>query len=1102
MSTRILLFFGFIFLIFTNISNAQQRVSQEDFNVAYRQYPNLPSGILEAISYSVSHFENLNVDEHDAHEHNGRPEVFGIFGLVENGKGYFKNTLIDVCKLNRISPETFKLNPQLQITAVAKYINHIISQNELGNNDAERMKKIIDAISEIPNNSVGNQYCRKLQQYEVFNNLQKGFSKNNISVQKNVIASNWFNGNDFALLSCNNVQVARNAVTNGTIHYESEPFTNELVVSTDYPPALWAATNNYSSRNGTAITHIAIHTTEGSYAGSISWLQNPSSNASAHYVIRSSDGQITQMVLETNKAWHIGSENPYTIGIEHEGYVAQTGWYTTAMYNASAALAVDICNDRGISKTACYSGASCIGSSSSCQLAQTFTIKGHQHFPNQTHTDPGINWNWATYYNLINPSNSCTAPNAPTVANITTNSTRISWNAPSGATSYSVQYKLSSASTWTTVTSTTNALFLQNLTAGSTYNVKVATVCGSNTSAYSTITNFSTIASTFTACNGSFTDSGGSGNYSNTENYTFTIAPTGAYSVTLTFNSFGVEANYDYMYIYNGTSTSAPLIGTYTGTNSPGTITANSGAVTIKFTSDNATVSWGYSADWSCSTTPPCGLPSNLTSTNITNNAATLNWNLVSGATSYNVEYKPNGSTSWNSLSSSTNSLNLTNLSASTVYNWQVTAICSANSSSAVSGTNFTTQAPPCTAPSALTANGISATAATLNWTAGSGAVNFTLQYKLSSATTWTTVTTSTNTYSLSGLSNCSTYNWQVMQNCSGGSTAYVSGANFTTLNPTCATTTGVSSSNISTTVATLSWTAVSGAINYTVEWKKSSVSTWSTANVTNTTYALSGLSAGTTYNYRIKTNCNCATTSSYTTTGSFTTQASCWDANESNNTSSTATSLALGSSKIGKICTSTSDVDWFKVTTTATGTVTFNLTQLPADYDLELYIGTTYITGSYNSSTTNEVITRTNQAPATLLFRVYSGNSTAYNSLLDYKVAVSFVASLENDNTGNKKDDIVMSKLNNNELLSNIIVYPNPAKESINFQLENIIKDDFLQIQIFSIDGKLQITQSQNLSEGMNVMNVNTEKLTKGLYFASLKTNNNESRIIKFEIK
>src|SRR5690606_33108414 len=90
--------------------------------------------------------------------------------------------------------------------------------------------------------------------------------------------------------------------------------------STDYAPALWV-TSPYFHARGTSASAVTIHTMQGSYAGSISWFQNNPYSVSAHYLIRSSDGQVTQMVRESQAAHHVGSQNNYTLGIEHEGYV-------------------------------------------------------------------------------------------------------------------------------------------------------------------------------------------------------------------------------------------------------------------------------------------------------------------------------------------------------------------------------------------------------------------------------------------------------------------------------------------------------------------------------------------------------------------------------------------------------------------------------------------------------------------------------------------------------------------------------------------------------------------------------------------------------------
>ncbi len=109
---------------------------------------------------------------------------------------------------------------------------------------------------------------------------------------------------------------------------------------------------------------------------------------------------------------------------------------------------------------------------------------------------------------------------------------------------------------------------------------------------------------TVETCNALFYDSGGeNANYGNNLNYTMTINPssTGA-KVSVSFSQFNLESNYDFLYIYDGTSTSDTQIGRYTSTTSPGTITATNvaGALTFRFTSDNSVNKAGWAATVSC----------------------------------------------------------------------------------------------------------------------------------------------------------------------------------------------------------------------------------------------------------------------------------------------------------------------------------------------------------------------------------------------------------------------------------------------------------------------------------------------------------------------
>ncbi|MEW2070861.1 peptidoglycan-binding protein [Streptomyces sp. NPDC007346] len=168
--------------------------------------------------------------------------------------------------------------------------------------------------------------------------------------------------------------------------------------SPDYPSALWvpASSQNFATGRTATIDKVVVHVTQGSYAGSISWFQNPASQVSAHYVIRSSDGEITQTVRDSDTAWHARSANSSSIGLEHEGYVDNPAWFTDAMYRSSAALTSHLSARYNIPKNRTH-------------------IVGHSEVPGNDHTDPGVHWDWNYYMQLVGggpgtPGDSLTFP--------------------------------------------------------------------------------------------------------------------------------------------------------------------------------------------------------------------------------------------------------------------------------------------------------------------------------------------------------------------------------------------------------------------------------------------------------------------------------------------------------------------------------------------------------------------------------------------------------------------------------------------------------------------------------------------------------------------
>ncbi|MES2140871.1 MAG: CUB domain-containing protein [Bacteroidota bacterium] len=104
-----------------------------------------------------------------------------------------------------------------------------------------------------------------------------------------------------------------------------------------------------------------------------------------------------------------------------------------------------------------------------------------------------------------------------------------------------------------------------------------------------------------TNCSGNIEDSGGSGgNYTGNEDYTFTISPNNASSVSINFLSFDLESNSDSLYVYDGPSSASALIGGYTALNSPGTIFSTGSSITLHFISDPFVNNDGFSATWTC----------------------------------------------------------------------------------------------------------------------------------------------------------------------------------------------------------------------------------------------------------------------------------------------------------------------------------------------------------------------------------------------------------------------------------------------------------------------------------------------------------------------
>lgn len=167
--------------------------------------------------------------------------------------------------------------------------------------------------------------------------------------------------------------------------YPATPYEVPLPLkSAEYPGAIYSQARFYTPGRSRQLDTIVIHTTEGRYQGAIDWFRNPNNQykTSAHYVIRSSDGQITQMVRESDTAHHVRGYNSRSIGIEHEAFVAQSSWYTDAMYQSSANLVRYLCQKYRIPMDRQH-------------------IRSHAELDPSRRSDPGPHWDWDRFMRMV-----------------------------------------------------------------------------------------------------------------------------------------------------------------------------------------------------------------------------------------------------------------------------------------------------------------------------------------------------------------------------------------------------------------------------------------------------------------------------------------------------------------------------------------------------------------------------------------------------------------------------------------------------------------------------------------------------------------------------
>ncbi|MEP6728441.1 MAG: PA14 domain-containing protein, partial [Bacteroidota bacterium] len=472
--------------------------------------------------------------------------------------------------------------------------------------------------------------------------------------------------------------------------------------------------------------------------------------------------------------------------------------------------------------------------------------------------------------------------------------------------------------------------------------------------------------------------------------------------------------------------------------------------------------------------------------------AATLSWNAVPDASSYDVYIWTGATPSATPTANTTNtSYNATALTASTLYNWYVVpknvigtpAGCISNS------TTFNTGVPPpaCTINLLPVNNAILATSSTaaITWTAAATATSYDV-YIWTGATAPVTPTANLNaaSYNAAGLTAATTYNWYVSPRnassaaigCSTNKTAFVTAAPPA---PSCTVNTlPANGVTIATQItAALSWNPAPNATSYDVYvWTGATPPASPTANITASTYAASGLIAATSYNW-------------YVTPKNATGTAAGCNANASRFT----TAAAPPSNLLGYVKVSTDPY---------TACADASSTGRTAVYGSSIANGSILYTGpalttAFNGGWNWYSFTPVPGGPVTVTFAVYpTGGILMLRTCANGGARIAAEA-----NATTVEQDIAALKVIRETaeaaaprrpviaaVVTGSIMYPNPVVNGQAARLQiNSDKTGVAVVNIINSNGFIISTRKVNLVAGMNAATVNTASLGKGLYIVNI---------------
>jgi N-acetyl-anhydromuramyl-L-alanine amidase AmpD len=400
-------------LIVTPIVHAQASGQQQQlFNSAAQEF-RIPVNILLSLSYNESHWQTpggmssdggygvMDLRAQQSHVISGKDG--STMAPIQQPSDYY--TLNQAANLLHVSMQTLQTSTQQNIRGAAAVLAQDAKALNGGNlpSSTNGWYGALAKYSGAPDQQSAQSFAG-----DVFSTMKQGASLSMTNGQAmDLPATSTLTPNTSTMSKLNLPKTSAASSSSSTPAVPSLPANEKAEcpssLSCNFIPAAYGPDSSTDPTNygnfdfahrpqDMQIKYIFIHDTEGSYDSVVSEFQDPASYVSAQYLIRSSDGQVTQMVPNEDVSWGVYDwyDNMHGINIENEGYAAQGAtWYTPVMYQHLATLVRYLAAEYNIPLNRQH-------------------ILGHDNIPvlesadfvNQ-HWDPGPYWNWTYFMDLV-----------------------------------------------------------------------------------------------------------------------------------------------------------------------------------------------------------------------------------------------------------------------------------------------------------------------------------------------------------------------------------------------------------------------------------------------------------------------------------------------------------------------------------------------------------------------------------------------------------------------------------------------------------------------------------------------------------------------------